>query len=166
MLFRSRDVLRFAREEPGELQPVKLNDLLQRALQLTRRRADHHHVRLEFLPGTDLPALTANPTQIEQALVSILDNAIQASSSGQTVHIQTESTGAAVRARIHDEGRGMGEREREHAFDPFYTNRGREGGVGMGLSMAHGIVTDHGGTIEIVSQPGQGTTISVELPVT
>ena len=68
-----------------------------------------------------------------------------------------------LRLRIEDHGRGMSDRDIEHAFEPFHTSR-REGGSGLGLSTAHGIVTDHGGSIEIASQSGQGTTITIELP--
>ncbi|MEW6251626.1 MAG: ATP-binding protein, partial [Planctomycetota bacterium] len=160
-----RDVLRFAKEEPGERAPLVISEVVQRVVNLVRRTADQQGVRLEADTEPAAPAIQANPAQIEQAIASVVMNAVQASAPGQSVLVRTRSTPGRLHVIVRDHGRGMTSQERQRAFDPFYTGRSREGRAGLGLTMAHGVVADHGGRIEIESQPDQGTTVRIELPV-
>jgi signal transduction histidine kinase len=113
----------------------------------------------------DLPSVLANPTELEQVFVNLISNAIHASEQGGSVRLETVQAGDRVRAIVRDEGCGMTRELVEHAFDPFYTTRLEQGGTGLGLSTCHGIVADHGGTIELDSEERQGTTVIIELPI-
>jgi signal transduction histidine kinase len=113
----------------------------------------------------ELPSVQANPTELEQVFVNLISNAVNACEPGGSVRLETEQAGDRVRAIVGDGGSGMTKDQVEHAFDPFYTTRLGQGGTGLGLSTCHGIVADHGGTIELDSEERQGTTIIIELPI-
>lgn len=159
------DVLQFARQVRFEKQTVNLNDIVQRAAELTRNHAQQRGVRLELGLSESLPSVTGNPAGLEQVSVNVINNAIEASSEGQQVVLQTEHDSDTVRFCVQDSGRGMSDEEKQHAFDPFFTTRVKEGGSGIGLSIAHGYVTVHGGTISINTQLGRGTVITIEFPM-
>ena len=74
-------------------------------------------------------------------------------------------SGNGIRISVEDDGPGMTVEQRQRAFDPFYSTRQKQGGTGLGLSIAHGIVEGHGGKIEIADDTGQGTTVTVDLPI-
>ena len=105
-----------------------------------------------------------NPTAIEQVFVNLIQNAVQAGETENHVTLRTEAAQRIVRVSVQDAGRGMTEEQVRHLFDPFFTTRAESGGTGLGLSITHGIVADHGGTIQVHSRPGKGTRFVVELP--
>jgi signal transduction histidine kinase len=158
-----RGVLRFARQEPSEKAPEDLNEIVHQARRLTSDLAHRRHVGVRLELAKDLPTVAANRTDIEQALVDVINNAIEASAAGQEVVVRTETAPDAVRVRVQDRGTGMPAEVKDRAFDPFFTTRASEHGTGLGLSMAHGIIAEHGGWITIDSQPGEGTLVTVEL---
>ncbi|UCE59462.1 MAG: PAS domain S-box protein [Phycisphaerales bacterium] len=160
-----RSVLQFSRDQSSDKWPVDLNQCVRHSEELTREYASRNGVRVQFECAGDLPVVVASTTELEQAFVNLLHNAIEASSDGQTVTLQTERSPTGVRFSVADQGRGMTAEEQEHAFDPFFTTRQERGGTGLGLSIVHGLITDQGGTIEIDSHPGKGTRVTIELPV-
>ncbi len=160
-----KSVLQFSREQSSDKWPVDVNQCVRRSEEFTRAYADRNGVQLLFECASDLPAVAANPTELEQAFVNLIHNAVEACGDGQTVTLRTERAPVGVRITIADQGRGMTAEEREHAFDPFYTTRQLKGGTGLGLSIVHGIINEQGGTIDIDSQPGRGTRVIIELPV-
>jgi len=160
-----KGVLQFAKKQPSEKWPLKLNDIVRRAGDLARRYAHRRGVRLEVKLCESLPSLVANRTDVEQAFVNVINNAIEASEAGQCVVVRAERTSDKARVRVQDHGRGMTKEEKERAFDPFFTTRSKDGGIGLGLSMAHGTVAEHNGTISIDTEPGRGTTVTIEFPL-
>ena len=106
-----------------------------------------------------------NPLEIEQALVNLINNGIQSAVEAPRVVISSRHTGRAVRLTIADNGCGVSRQTHSHMFDPFFTTRQSEGGTGLGLSLVYGIVSDHGGTVEAVSNRDQGITVIVEIPL-
>lgn len=157
-------VLQFARQEPPAKAPVPLAEVLRGLGDRAQQYARQHGVRVELRLPDHLPIVNANAAELEQALFNLLTNAVHASRARQAVVVRAEPVGQRVRICVQDRGQGMSAETREHAFDPFFTTRAREGGTGLGLSTAHGIVTEHGGTIQIESRLGRGTTVAVELP--
>jgi CheY-like chemotaxis protein/anti-sigma regulatory factor (Ser/Thr protein kinase) len=101
--------------------------------------------------------------QLREVFTNIVLNSVDALPEGGTIRLATQVRGERVIVRIQDDGVGMDEETRKHLFEPFFTTKG-EGGSGLGLSVAYGILTRHGATIEIESQPGHGTTVTVSLP--
>ena len=158
-----KSVLQFSRRQPSEKQAGDLNATVERALDLIREYASDRGAGIETHLARSLPEIRFSPVEMEQVIVNLIKNAVE-SGEGIRVTIDTEARGDLVRLRVRDNGRGMGEEGLRHLFDPFYTTRQEEGGSGLGLSIAHGIVTDHGGTIEVTSAPGSGSEFLVSLP--
>ena len=157
-------VLRFARQEPTEKRPLDLNDTVLQARDFTREIALKHRVSVTERLAVPLPPVLANRTEIEQLIVNLVHNGINACAAGGEVTLETAAQGDEIRLIVRDDGRGMTPEQTAHAFDPFYTTRMNDGGTGLGLSTVHGIVTEHGGSIDVVSQEGRGTTIAIALP--
>jgi len=159
-----RGMVAFSRGEPGQKWREDAHRVLRRACDLTADTAAKHEATVELRLGREPAPVLANPIALEQALVNIIRNALQ-SRPGACVTLRSERVGRAVRIEVRDDGRGLDRTALGRLFDPFYTTRSDEGGLGLGLSVAHRIVTDHGGEIRVDSRPGEGTTVTVELPL-
>ncbi len=109
--------------------------------------------------------ILAEPLQLEIAFANVLRNALQASEEDSPIQVGTERDRDAVVVHIDDQGCGMSPEVRARMFDPFFTTRGVGGGLGLGLTAAYGIVARHGGTIEVQSEPGCGTSVTFRLPI-
>lgn len=103
-----------------------------------------------------------NTTEIEQVLVNLITNAVNA--KAKVIGLRTRAFEDRIELEVTDDGRGISEAEKDKLFDAFYTTRSDEGGTGLGLSLSHGIVTEHGGRIEVDSTPGTGSVMTVTLP--
>ena len=112
----------------------------------------------------DLPQTYADPSQLQQVLVNLVVNALQAMPEGGTLRLATRGDDQSVSLIVEDTGAGMSEEVKKHIFDPFFTTKDVGEGTGLGLSVVHGIVTAHGGSIKCASQVGCGTRFEVELP--
>jgi signal transduction histidine kinase len=112
----------------------------------------------------NLPKVRLNPVELEQVFVNLICNGLEAAVDSPRIVIRSERVGTQVRITFRDNGRGVAIDDRSRIFDPFYTTRQDEGGTGLGLSLAYGIVTDHGGTIRVDSAADGGTDMIVELP--
>ncbi len=106
-----------------------------------------------------------NPIEMEQVFVNILNNAIESNASGANIAVQLVVREKQVRIAITDDGRGISPEHRSRVLDPFYTTRQREGGTGLGLSVAAGIVDEFGGTLTVESEPDTGTTVTIAMPL-
>jgi PAS domain S-box-containing protein len=160
-----KSVLQFARDEISQKWPNSMGDVARQARDMTRKLAVERSVGVRLELGEDCPDLVMNPTEMEQVLMNLVTNAIQASEPQSEVVVRTRVEGDALRVTVIDHGRGMTQDELAHMFDPFFTSRTHEGGTGLGLSIAHGIVQDHGGTIEVESRPGQGTSVTLVFSI-
>lgn len=109
--------------------------------------------------------LDGNGAHLAQAFLNILMNALQSRSSGVSVAIKTVRSGGRAVISFSDDGAGIEPDVLQRIFDPFFTTRDVGAGVGLGLSVAYDIITAHGGTIEVASSPGEGTTVMIKLPV-
>jgi PAS domain S-box-containing protein len=159
-----KGVLRFARRESSEKEPCDLNAVVRSARDLTSRYLEARHATVTLDLGRNLPPIHANAVEIEQVAVNLLRNAVEAGREKVHVLVRTERLEGRLRLAVVDDGPGLGDYEMQHVFDPFYTTRQSNGGTGLGLSVVHGIVRDHGGTIGIRRGSGGGTEIAIELP--
>lgn len=160
-----RSVLRFARQDTLETSPCTLDELVQSAIRLTRNDAEGTADVLFLEAQGELPEILVSRTEMEQAISNVLRNAVKSRAEGVRVVIQTDYSDNKAFLIIRDDGEGIPEEHLEYLFDPFYTTRKESGGSGLGLSMAHSIVTAHGGTIEVSSSHSAGTTVTIELPL-
>jgi PAS domain S-box-containing protein len=158
------NVLRFARQESSQKVAHDINDIVQRAVETTRHYAHYHGSVISVNPGHGLSQAIVNAAEIEQVLVNLIRNAVQAG-RGTRISVRTEERNGAVHVQVSDDGRGIPDENLEHIFDPFFTGSDSGEGTGLGLSISHGIIEDHGGTIGVESRMGQGSTFTVSLPL-
>ena len=154
----------FSRSEPTVHKPVDLRRGLDITLsllahQLRNRIAVHKDYR-------KVPAVECNPSQINQVFMNLLGNAAQAIEGEGDIWLQVRRAGKYVRVRVRDNGCGIAEEHLYRIFEPFFTTKSEAHGTGLGLSITHNIIQDHGGTIEVRSEPGKGTEFTVSLPIT
>lgn len=147
-------------------QPVDINAVVSDVLNILEHSLQPR-VRLEVRLAPDLPVVEADPGQLHQVLMNLCINARDAMPQGGVLLLETALAKAgqsheAVAISVHDSGQGMDEATGRRALEPFFTTK--EQGTGLGLPMAQGIIHNHGGSLEIKSQPGQGTTVRVLLP--
>jgi two-component system cell cycle sensor histidine kinase/response regulator CckA len=159
----TRSVLTFARGG-SERKPDDLNAAVRRACDDAAELARAAGVALILDLAPTLPRVPIDRAQVESVVANLLDNAVHAGSEGGIVTLRTEATPGGARLVVKDDGEGMGPDVHERMFDPFFTTRQSSGGMGLGLSLVHGIVLDHGGEIRVESEPGAGTTIRIDLP--
>ena len=159
----THQLLAFARREVVRPQVLDLNEAIA-GIEEMLRRSIGEHITLTFRPDPALAPVTCDPGQIEQMLVNLAVNARDAMPSGGNLVIDTGCLGDRVRLRVCDSGRGMTPEVAEHAFEPFFTTKASGEGIGLGLATVYGIVTQAGGEVGIVSEPGLGTTVTVLLP--
>jgi signal transduction histidine kinase len=161
-----RKVLEFVRDRKPERKPEDLNEVVRSAITMAQKTLGEQTAAVGAELSSDLPAVSLNRAEIEQALIHLIRNAAE-SGGGEPVAItvRTGRTDRGALVAVADDGHGIEHGVRDRIFDPFFTTRREKGGTGLGLSLAHSIVTDHGGTIDLESEPRRGTTVRIELPV-
>ena len=154
-------------EPPLRPERFALAELVHDVVSEHAGRAAAGGVRLEVLPPPALPLLRGDLAQIERALSNLLDNALRHTPVGGAVRVAVAAEGGAVRIRVADEGEGIAPEHQARVFERFYRAApGRGGsGSGLGLAIARRIAELHGGAIELVSTPGEGTTVTLTLPL-
>ena len=158
-------VLKFSRQGSNDRSPTNINDVVQTAVDLTRAYAQERKAEIRVELSSKVTPISMNTVEMEQVMVNLIRNAIEADSEGASVAIRTRRSGDSILVSVRDDGRGITDEQKAHLFDPFFTTRQRDGGTGLGLSIVHGIVAMHGGSIEVKSKPDQGTTVHVRLPI-
>jgi nitrogen-specific signal transduction histidine kinase len=158
-------LLDFARQKPPEVKRCSINDIVTETVMLTRKQSAFKDVELTVSIDPEVPALWVDPQQMTQALVNLIINAIESTDPGGRIAVSTEldPKKKQVIIRVKDTGAGIPPGLLEQVFEPFFTTK--ESGTGLGLAITHGIVVQNGGRIEVASQPGQGTTFTITLPV-
>ncbi len=160
-----RSLLQFSHEEPTEKWECSLIELVERAVRRTRPFAEAQRAQIHFEPSPDPPIRACiNPIQIEQALVQLIRNAVEAGAARIVVELRSEAPRPELTIAVVDDGPGLSSRERKRIFDPFFTTRHAAGASGLGASVAHGIAAEHGGSLEIESLPEGGTRARLRLP--
>jgi len=158
----TEEYLRLARLPEPKLTPEDPTHLLLELAEFIRREMTASGVQLEVDLATQLPAVAMDEPQLRQALLNLLRNAREAMPDGGVAKLEATRYDAGVRIQVHDQGDGIGEEEREHVFDLFYTTKER--GTGLGLPLTQQIVVAHGGRIDCKPRHPQGTTFEIWLP--
>ncbi|HVP38019.1 MAG TPA: ATP-binding protein [Candidatus Saccharimonadales bacterium] len=158
-------LLVFARRVPPERRPVQLNEVIRDALLLLRARCARAGVRVVLRADPGLPEIVADPGQLQQVVLNLCANAVQSMGRGGTLRVSSAAVPEGVLLAVEDEGEGMNEEVRRQIFTPFFTTKGVGQGTGLGLSVVHGIVVGHGGSIRVDSEPGRGSRFEVLLPL-
>jgi len=155
----------FARQLPPQKDAVNLNKLIEDGLYFLDARCEKEGIEVirEYRP--DLPDIIADHVQLNQVVVNLVVNAIQAMPEGGRLILKTDSMKDYVVFLVEDTGTGMNKETVKQIFTPFFTTKEIGKGTGLGLSVVHGIITSHGGTINVNSKPGKGTVFEVHLPL-
>ncbi len=158
------NLLDFARQT----QPVKkahnINAIVAACISLTQKQAAFKDVTVTYDLSDNLPLTLVDKGQIEQTMINLIINAVEATDAGGKIHVVTRPADwkGFVEVSVSDTGEGIEESRLNQIFDPFYTTK--ENGTGLGLAITHGIIEKHGGTIAVESEPGKGTTFVITLP--
>jgi len=172
-----RQLLDFARRRAPQKSLVNLKNLSGQVMDMLKPVAEKQKVILELLKNDDIPLVSIDPFQVQQVLINLLMNGIQAMSDGGHLEIglqmkcarhpalnnDREQNYAAI--IIKDEGIGISENNINHLFEPFFTTKNVGEGTGLGLSIAYGIVQEHGGWIDVKSKVGEGSCFTIYIPL-
>ena len=156
------NLLDFARPRRPQLQKVDAGRLVESVANLARPAAESSGVALELEIANGIPTIECDAEQIQQVVLNLTLNAIQSMPAGGTARIGVRGQDSGVLVEVRDEGCGVAEEFFDRIFDPFYTTK--EQGTGLGLSVAHQIVSQHGGMIQVQRNAGKGMKFSVCLP--
>jgi len=160
-------LLAFSRKSPPAMGPVRIRDLIQKCTALSQHKLQLQDISLHTAMPSDLPIVQADANQLQQCLINLIFNAMDAMPEGGMLNIESQyqRDNADLTITVTDTGTGIAEDEMPHIFEPFYTTKQEGYGVGLGLSTAYGIIERHNGRIEARSRPGHGTTFTITLPV-
>jgi two-component system, NtrC family, sensor kinase len=167
-LCRVRDIVSnlrdFARLDEAEFKEADLNAALESALEILQHEVKHKdvHVVTHLEP---LPALLCHPGKINQVFLNLLVNAVQACEPGGIVSARTRLEAGQAVVEVQDNGCGIKPEHRSRLFEPFFTTKPIGQGTGLGLSVSYGTIRDHGGSIEVESEVGRGSTFRIRLPL-
>jgi PAS domain S-box-containing protein len=158
-----QSTLRLARDKHSDFSRHDINNLLQDVVKLAAIYFGEYGVSIQLDLDAALPDVAVNRLEIEQVFINLIHNAIQASSPGDVVLVRSHQRGNVVRISVQDTGCGMTPEQRDLIFNPFYS--GRSTGTGLGLAVANKLMQEHGGSIELTTEPEVGSTFTVELPL-
>jgi nitrogen-specific signal transduction histidine kinase len=172
-------LLRFARPAKPVLKPMHLHEVLEKSLQLVAHRLYQKEIKLARSWRADVDTIRADADQLEQVFLNFFLNAMDAMKHGGVLSVRTEIHAATewvaaisgtngdshevLRVTIRDDGEGIRKEDIPHVFDPFFTTK--DYGTGLGLSVVHGIIQEHGGQIEVESELRKGTSFHILLPL-
>lgn len=160
-----RNLLDFARKEDFHLGLTDINETLEKALELIRHEIMSRAIRLKFMPDPSLPSILASEDHLQSVWLNLLLNAIDAlDKKPSSLQIQTRKVGGEILISITDNGKGIPPERLTRIFEPFYTTKAPGRGTGLGLSVSHRIVKQHGGAIRVESKVGSGSVFTVILP--
>jgi signal transduction histidine kinase len=160
-----KKLLLFARQTPTFKGHANLNNIVTEALDLFEHRFENEGIDLVCTLCPRMPDIMADAGQLTQVLVNLVVNAIHAMPEGGKLNVLTDVQDRHVICIVEDGGVGMTEEVLDRLFVPFFTTKEVNQGTGLGLPVVHGIVTSHGGTVEVKSKPGKGTKFTIRLPI-
>jgi two-component system NtrC family sensor kinase len=159
-----KKLLIFGRQMPARKTRLDLNDVVEEGLYFLEARCAKEGAEIVRSLAAGLPPLDADASQLQQVLVNLVVNAVQAMPAGGVVTISTARRGDNVLLAVEDTGVGMSEEVKRRIFIPFFTTKDVGRGTGLGLPVVHGIVTAHGGAIDVETREGAGSRFVISLP--
>ena len=160
-----RDLLQFSRQRDFSPESADVNTVLEQVIAMVRRQGALSAIEVQERYTRDLPPVELDVSRIKQVFLNIINNAVYVMPNGGALTIRTEALNGGVRISFEDTGPGIAPEHRDRIFDPFFTTKPEVSGTGLGLSVSLGIVQSHGGTIEVETEMGRGTTFTIALPL-
>ena len=160
-----QSLLDFARQSAPMKKDNNINEIIIESVYLTKKQAEFSNIKLKTILSENLPPVIVDKDQIQQTLINLILNAVEATESGGAITVSTQyrHLDRMNIIKIDDTGRGIPKEHLDKIFDPFFTTR--ENGTGLGLSITHSIIEQHDGRIIVDSTPGRGTCFTIMLPV-
>ncbi len=160
-----RDLLVFSRPSVVKMESTDLTSVVKRTLALVQPALDRRNIELHYSTADSLPPIQGDSDRLEQVFINIVNNAVDAMPTGGQLRVETGiDHDKNVYVRFTDTGAGIDKEHLGDIFDPFFTTKGPDKGSGLGLAVSYGFIRDHNGSIDVESQPGQGSTFTVRLP--
>jgi PAS domain S-box-containing protein len=158
------NLLDFARQTQPDKKNHPINDIVAACISLTQKQAAFKDVSVTHDLTDNLPLTLVDKGQIEQAMINLIINAVEATQAGASIHVSTRVSDRKgfIDIVVSDTGEGISEDRIDQIFDPFFTTK--ENGTGLGLAITHGIIEQHGGSISASSTVGEGTTFTITIP--
>jgi len=160
-----RDLLQFSRQRDFMPEPADVNMVLEQVVAMIRRQGAFGTVTVTEAYAEDLPMAEMDVPRIKQVFLNIINNAVYAMKDGGRLTVRTTAAADTIRVAFEDSGPGIPPDVLSRIFDPFFTTKPEVSGTGLGLSVSLGIVQSHGGTIDVDSRMGEGSTFTVTLPL-
>jgi two-component system NtrC family sensor kinase len=161
-----QQMLEYYRPVALDRQALDLNELIRRVLSLLEKQLEDHHIQLETGLKAELPPVWAVADQIQQVLLNLILNAMEAMPGGGVIWVETGIEGEGPRQQcritVEDSGPGIPEEQRERIFEPFISSKER--GTGLGLAISDGIIAAHGGSLDLAPGRGKGASFRIRLP--
>ena len=164
----ARSLLAFSRRQPYEPQPVDMNEVIEDALLLMEAEFEQQCIAVKKELSGSLPLIKGDRQSLNEVLVNLLSNAVDALPKGGTIRITTRTNGGGrgfVECVIADDGVGIPREHLDRIFEPFFSTKTDRGGVGLGLSTSLRNMKEHEGLIRAESQPGNGSAFTLTFPV-
>jgi two-component system NtrC family sensor kinase len=141
--------------------------VIRRTVDAARSQRIFRTVEVALNLSPDIPEITADPDRLRQVFMNLLLNAVQAMPEGGKIVVSTEfdKDGGLIKATFRDTGTGIPREEQEKVFEPFFTTKRPGEGTGLGLAICARLLEEHGGTVEVSSEPGKGSLFTVTLPI-
>ena len=159
-------LLAFSRKTPPEFKNIDVRDLLQRSILLSQHKLELSNIELITEIGGELPCIKGDINQLQQCVINLIFNAIDAMPEGGKLWITAgyDVSEDVVTVTVTDSGIGIAPENIPYLFEPFFTTKKEGYGVGLGLSTVWGIMEHHGGTVKVESKPGEGAAFQLKLP--
>lgn len=161
------NLLAFARQSRLDFAEINVSDLLQKSLMLSAHKLALQNITVTTLLASKIPPVVGDHNQIQQCVINLIFNAIDAMPHGGMLTLQSayDAGGKSVEIRVKDNGCGISKEDLPYIFDPFFTTKKEGKGIGLGLSTVYGIMERHKGSIDVDSEPGKGSVFTLKLPV-
>ena len=157
-------LLNFSRTSPAEFDDVDLNRIVVETISLVSHQLERARVQVHLNLMPRLPVIKGNAGKLQQVFLNLVLNARDAMDAGGTLTISSSADNDSARIEVTDTGQGISSENLSRIYDPFFTTKMARKGTGLGLSVTYGIVREHGGSIEVQSEPGAGTLFHLEFP--
>ena len=160
-------LLTFSRKTEPKREPVSVTNLIHKSILLCQHRMALGHIELHQAISPDLPAVKGDANQLQQCIINLVFNAMDAMDRGGSMDISAgyDAVEKSVFIQVKDSGQGITPENRQRIFEPFFTTKDEGYGVGLGLPIVFGIMESHGGSVSVTSTPGKGSTFTLHLPV-
>jgi len=155
-------MLHFARPKAAHFEEEEINEVIEKSLAILRAKFKRENIALVFEKGEGLPRLRIDAHQIQQVMINLMLNAIQAMEKEGTLTLRTFSESGGVGVEIRDTGVGIPAVHLKKIFDPFFTTKSE--GTGLGLSISLKNLEKHGATIDVISREGKGSAFTIHIP--